>query len=33
MQARIDGRTIRLLTRKKLDWTDRFRSIADTSSR
>ena len=29
MQARIDGRTIRLLTRKKLDWTDRFRSIAD----
>jgi len=30
MQARIDGRTIRLLTRKKLDWTERFRSIADT---
>ncbi len=29
MQARIDGRTIRLLTRKQLDWTDRFRSIAD----
>ena len=29
MQARIDGRTIRLLTRKKLDWTERFRSIAD----
>ncbi len=29
MQARIDGRTIRLQTRKKLDWTERFRSIAD----
>jgi bifunctional non-homologous end joining protein LigD len=29
MQARIDGRTICLLTRKKLDWTERFRSIAD----
>ena len=29
MQARIDGRTIRLLTRKKLDWTERFQSIAD----
>ncbi len=29
MQARIDGRAIRLLTRKKLDWTERFRSIAD----
>ena len=29
MQARIDGRKIRLLTRKKLDWTERFRSIAD----
>jgi bifunctional non-homologous end joining protein LigD len=28
MQARIDGRTIRLLTRKKLDWTERSRSIA-----
>jgi bifunctional non-homologous end joining protein LigD len=28
MQARIDGRSIRLLTRKKLDWTERFRSIA-----
>ena len=28
MQARIDGRTIRLLTRKKLDWTERFLSIA-----
>ena len=29
MQARIDGRTIRLLTRKGLDWTERFRSIAE----
>ena len=29
MQARIDRCTIRLLTRKKLDWTERFRSIAD----
>jgi bifunctional non-homologous end joining protein LigD len=29
MQARIDGRAVRLLTRKALDWTDRFRSIAD----
>jgi len=29
MQARIEGRTIRLLTRKKLDWTGRFQSIAD----
>jgi bifunctional non-homologous end joining protein LigD len=28
MQARIDGRKIRLLTRKKLDWTERFSSIA-----
>ncbi|MGA7384059.1 MAG: DNA ligase D [Methylocella sp.] len=28
MQARINGRTIRLLTRKKLDWTERFLSIA-----
>ena len=28
MQARIDGRTVRLLTRKKLDWTERFLSIA-----
>jgi bifunctional non-homologous end joining protein LigD len=28
MQARIDGRTIRLLTRKKLDWTERCLSIA-----
>jgi bifunctional non-homologous end joining protein LigD len=28
MQARIDGRTICLLTRKKLDWTERFLSIA-----
>ncbi len=29
MQARIDGRTIRFLTRKGLDWTERFLSIAD----
>ncbi len=29
MQARIDGRKIQLLTRKKLDWTERFLSIAD----
>jgi bifunctional non-homologous end joining protein LigD len=29
MQARIDGRKIRLLTRKKLDWTERFQTIAD----
>ena len=29
MQARIDGRAIGLLTRKKLDWTERFLSIAD----
>ena len=29
MQARIDERKIRLLTRKKLDWTERFLSIAD----
>ena len=28
IQARIDGRTIRLLTRKALDWTDRFHGIA-----
>ena len=28
MQARIDRQDIRLLTRKKLDWTKRFRSIA-----
>jgi bifunctional non-homologous end joining protein LigD len=27
--ARIDGSTIRLLTRKKLNWTERFLSIAD----
>ena len=31
MQARIDGRKIRLLTRKKLDWTERFLSIVDAS--
>ena len=29
IQARIDGRTMRLLTRKALDWTARFRTIAD----
>ena len=29
MQARIDGRTVKLLTRKALDWTERFRGIAD----
>jgi bifunctional non-homologous end joining protein LigD len=28
MQARIDGPNIRLLTRKSLNWTERFRSIA-----
>ncbi len=28
MQARIDGPSIRLLTRKALDWTDRFASVA-----
>jgi bifunctional non-homologous end joining protein LigD len=28
MQARIDGGEVRLLTRKALDWTDRFASIA-----
>jgi bifunctional non-homologous end joining protein LigD len=28
MQARIDGPSVRLLTRKALDWTDRFSSIA-----
>jgi bifunctional non-homologous end joining protein LigD len=28
MQARIDGPTIRLLTRKALDWTERFAGIA-----
>jgi bifunctional non-homologous end joining protein LigD len=28
IQARIDGATVRLLTRKSLDWTDRFASIA-----
>jgi bifunctional non-homologous end joining protein LigD len=26
--ARIDGRTIRLFTRKEIDWTDRFRGVA-----
>jgi len=28
IQARIDGATIKLLTRKNLDWTERFQSIA-----
>ncbi len=28
MQARIEGKTIRLLTRKNLDWTARFRGVA-----
>ena len=29
IQARIDGRKIRLLTRKILDWTERFQSVAE----
>jgi bifunctional non-homologous end joining protein LigD len=29
IQARIDGRNVRLLTRKGIDWTERFRGIAD----
>lgn len=29
MQARINARDVRLLTRKALDWTERFQSIAD----
>jgi bifunctional non-homologous end joining protein LigD len=29
IQARIDGGTVRLLTRKALDWMQRFRAIAD----
>ena len=29
IQARIDGGKVQLLTRKGLDWTERFRSIAD----
>ena len=29
MQARLDGGDVRLLTRKGLDWTDKFRSVAD----
>ncbi len=29
LQARIDGRTIKLLTRKGLDWTAKFKPIAD----
>jgi bifunctional non-homologous end joining protein LigD len=31
IQVRIDGRKIRLLTRKKLDWTERFSSIASAA--
>src|SRR5437763_9410366 len=30
MQARIDGRSVKLLTRKGLDWTERFKPIAGT---
>ncbi len=30
IEARIDGRSIKLLTRKGLDWTKRFQPIADT---
>jgi bifunctional non-homologous end joining protein LigD len=30
IQARIEGRSIKLLTRKGLDWTERFKPIADT---
>lgn len=29
LQARIDGNTVKLLTRKGLDWTSKFRAIAD----
>ena len=29
LQARIDGNKVKLLTRKALDWTDRFKRIAD----
>jgi bifunctional non-homologous end joining protein LigD len=29
IQARIDGRKVRLLTRTGLDWTERFRGVAD----
>jgi bifunctional non-homologous end joining protein LigD len=29
IQARIDGRRVQLLTRKGLDWTERFRAVAD----
>jgi len=28
MQARIDGPSVRLMTRKALDWTERFASVA-----
>ena len=30
VEARIEGRSIKLLTRKGLDWTDRFRSLASS---
>jgi len=29
IQARVDGRNVKLLTRKGLDWTERFQTIAD----
>lgn len=29
IQARVDGAGVKLITRKALDWTDKFRSIAD----
>ena len=29
IQARVDGRNVKLLTRKGLDWTERFQAIAD----
>ena len=32
MQARIDGGKVRLLTRKALDWTERFRASPTRSS-
>jgi len=30
VQARLDGRKVKLLTRKGLDWTDKFPTVADT---
>jgi len=33
LQARIDGRSIKLLTRTGLDWTDRFKAIATALAR